>query len=353
MSTDAADSFTPPPPPAAPPEGFAPAPRRRFGFRTIAAGLCLVLATILLPLGGLAYWGQKTLTDTQRFVETVQPLASDPAIINAIADTVANALTANVDLEAEIQGFLPPVAAPLAGPISSAIPTFVKQVTVKILSTEQFQQIWTRATGNLQTAIITALEGGSSGAVSTSNGQIVLDTGEVIDRVKQVLSQKGLSAIADRPTPPAADREIVLLNSEQLAQAQTIYSLTKPAATYLIVVVLLLFLAAIALAHRRARMVAYVGVGILLGAGIIRLGLIIAPDALSNSFAGTPFAAASVVFFNTLTSYLLTGSALFLIVGIVMVVGGWMFTDQKWAVQLRDKAAPNKAGQPPTPTATP
>lgn len=352
MSPDAANPQSPPPAPAATTAGSAPAPkRRRFGFRTIVAGLCLVLATVLLPLGGLAFWGQKTLTDTERFVQTVQPLASDPAIIDAIADTVATALTTNVNLEKEVQGFLPPIAAPLAGPISSAIPTFVKQLTIKVLSTEQFQQIWIKTTGGLQTAVIKALEGDSSGAVSTSNGQVVLDTGDVIDQVKQVLASKGLTALSDRPTPPAADRQIVLLNSEQLAQAQTIYQLTKPAATWLIVVVLLLFVAAIALAHRRARMVAYVGVGILIGAGIIRFGLAVAPDVLSNSFAGTPFAAASVVFFNTLTAYLLNGSAIFLIVGILLVVGGWLFSDQQWAVALRDKVAPNDSSPPVTPDA--
>ena len=90
--------------------------------------------------------------------------------------------------------------------------------------------------------------------------------------------------------------------------------------------------------------------GIIVGAGIIRIGLAAAPDFLSNSFEGTPFAAASVVFFNTLTSYLLNGSAIFLILGILLVVGGWAFSDQRWAVQLRDKLAPSQGtpGVPPT-----
>lgn len=334
--------------------GSTPEPqKRRLGIRSIAAGLCLVLATIMLPAGGLAFWGQRTLTDTERFVETVAPLATDQAIINAVADTVTTALTNNVNLEAEVKGFLPPIAAPLAGPISSAIPTFVKQVTLRILNSPKFEEFWTKAAGSLQAAVIKALEGDSTGPVSTSNGQVVLDTGEVIDQVKSVLAAKGLTAIADRPTPPAADREIVLLNSEQLAQAQSVYKLTKPAATWLIVLVLLLFIAAIALARRRARMVAYVGAGILIGAGILRIGLAVAPDFISNAFVGSPFQAASIVFFNTLTSYLLTGTALFLIVGIVMVVAGWLFSSQKYAVALRAKVDTLRADSPKSPPPPP
>ena len=106
-------------------------------------------------------------------------------------------------------------------------------------------------------------------------------------------------------------------------------------------------------------MVAYVGVGILLGAGILRVGLAVAPDFISNSFIGTPFQAASIVFFNTLTSCLLTGTALFLIVGIVMVVSGWLFSGQKHAVALRAKAetlrtdSSKSTPPPPAPPAPP
>ncbi len=325
--------------------------RKRFGVRTIAAGLCLALATVLLPFGLMSFWGQKTLTDTERFVATVQPLASDPQIIDTIADTVATALTKNVDLEAEVEKVLPPVAESLAGPIAAAIPMFVKQVTIKLLSTEQFRQIWTKATGTLQSAIIKVLSGETDGPVSAQNGQIVLDTGAVIDEVKKRLVDKGLTWLADRPTPPAADREIVLLDSEQVAQAQTIYKLTVPIATWLIVLVALLFVGAIALAHRRAWMVAYVGVGTLIGAGVLRLALAVAPDFISNSFIGTPFQAASVVFFNTLTSYLKAGTALALIIGILLVVGGWIFSDQKYAIALRNKVDGMRNPTPPAPPA--
>lgn len=335
--------------------GTAPAAKksRRFGVRTVAAGLCLAIATVLLPFSMLSFWGQKTLTDTEQFVATVQPLASDPDIINAIADTVATALTKNVNLEAEVQQVLPPAAGSLAGPISAAIPTFVKQVTIKLLSTEQFQQIWTKTVGTLQSAIVKALSGDTDGPVTAENGQIVLDTGAVIDQVKTLLAQKGLTSLADRPTPPAADRQIVLLDSDQVAQAQTIYKLTVPIATWLIAVVAMFFIAAIALAHRRARMVAYVGVGVLIGAGVLRLGLAIAPDVISNSFIGTPFQAASVVFFNTLTSYLKSGTAMILIIGILLAVGGWVFSEQKYAVALREKVESFRSPSPPAPPAPP
>lgn len=325
-------------PPAPSPTPSNPAAKRkRFTLRRFTAGLCLVLATFLLPFSMISFWGQKTLTDTERFVQTVQPLASNPEIIEAIANTVATALTKNVDLEGEVKSVLPEKAQVLAGPISAAIPTFVKELTIKVLSTEQFQAIFTRTATALQTAIIKALSGETDGAVSVQGGQVVLDTGEVIDEVKKMLAARGLTSIADRPTPPAADRNIVLLNSEQVAQAQAIYKLTVPVATWMIAVVALLFLAAIALAHRRSRMVAYVGLGIIIGASFLRVALSMAPNFISNTFIGTPFEAASVVFFNTLTVYLKENTAMFIMIGLIMVIAGWLLSDQKYAVALRER----------------
>ncbi len=329
----------------------APKKPRRFGVRAIAAGLCLVLATLLLPLGMVGFWGQRTLTNTEQFVATVGPLGSDPAIVNSIAETVSDALTQNVDLEAEVKKYLPPAAAPLAGPIAGAIPTFVEQATVKLLSTEQFQELWTKAVGSLQEAVIKVLEGNNDGPVTESNGQIVLDLGVVIEAVKQRLVDQGLTAIADAPIPPAADREIVLLNADQVQQAQLIYKLTVPAAQFLIVFVALLFVGAIVLARRRWRMVGIVGVGVLIGAGLLRAFLAIAPDQLTNTFVGTPFETSIAIFFDTLTTFLLSSVNLTVLIGLVLVIVGWVFSEQKYAVALRTKVGATKSASdsPQTP----
>jgi hypothetical protein len=324
---------------------------RRFGVRTIAAGLCLVLATLLLPLGMVGFWGQRTLTDTQRFVETVGPLGSDPMIIQSIAESVTLALTSNVDLEAEVKNALPPAAAPLAGPIAASIPTFIDQATVKLLSTDQFQQLWTRAVGSLQEAIIVVLEGDNTGAVKESNGQIVLDLSVVIEQVKERLVANGLSAIENVPVPPAADTQIVLLNNSQVDQARAVYRITVPAAQLLIVFVALLFVAAILLARRRPRMIAIVGIGVLIGAGLMRALLAIAPEALTNTFIGTPWEASIAVFFNTLTVYLVNTSSLIVLLGLILLIVGWVFSGHKYAVALREKVGADKE-KPVEPKAT-
>ena len=58
--------------------GPGPVPRQRW--RTILAVVLIVLGCVLAPLAGVAVWARNQVTNTDRYVRTVAPLASDPAI---------------------------------------------------------------------------------------------------------------------------------------------------------------------------------------------------------------------------------------------------------------------------------
>ena len=75
---------------------------------------------------------------------------------------------------------------------------------------------------------------------------------------------KGLTGLADKQIPAGADQNIVLLQSQELAQAQLIYKFTIPLARYLLPVLALILVGAVLISGRRARVV--FGIGILLAA---------------------------------------------------------------------------------------
>ena len=74
--------------------------------RSIAALVCVVLAALLTTPAALAYWGQRTLNDTQRYVATVGPLVDSPEVQDAIATKVTDAIEARVDVEAILNDVL-------------------------------------------------------------------------------------------------------------------------------------------------------------------------------------------------------------------------------------------------------
>ncbi|HET6755699.1 MAG TPA: hypothetical protein VFH23_17310, partial [Jiangellaceae bacterium] len=65
---------------AQPTQSIAPGVRGGGGGRgrSVAAVVCVVLAGLLMTPAAVAYWGQRTLNDTQRYVDTVGPLVDSP-----------------------------------------------------------------------------------------------------------------------------------------------------------------------------------------------------------------------------------------------------------------------------------
>jgi hypothetical protein len=87
------------------------------------ASLLIVLGCVLAPLAGVAVWARNQVTNTDRYVTTVAPLARDPAIQNAIADQIT--LTDNCDYQ-DLGGDYFPGATPIAsvnGPSPSSKPS--------------------------------------------------------------------------------------------------------------------------------------------------------------------------------------------------------------------------------------
>ena len=76
-------------------------PRQRW--RSVVATLLIVIACILAPVSGVAVWMKNLVTDTDRYVTTVAPLARDPAIQNAVADKITAEIFARLDVQANYQ----------------------------------------------------------------------------------------------------------------------------------------------------------------------------------------------------------------------------------------------------------
>ncbi len=83
--------------------------------RRIIAALLIILASILAPFAIGALWADRTITETDTFVETLAPLADDPAVQQTVATEVSTALIDAIDAQSRIEEALSKVQGPLAG----------------------------------------------------------------------------------------------------------------------------------------------------------------------------------------------------------------------------------------------
>ncbi len=312
--------------------------------RGIAAWVVLVIAALLFPLALTAFWAQKTVVDTARYVATVAPLAEDPTIQKAVADKISDVLITQIDAGNRLTTVLPDQLAPLAPMLAGGVNNFVTQQVDKFVTGPRFAQLWEDINRRAQQALIGSLSGNPTGSVAIQGDQIVLDTGDLIEEVKKQLVDRGLSWAANIPVPPIADRQVVLLTSPQLEAARTYYTIGQPVAAWLVWVVLLMFVVAIALSTRRPKMIIATGVAILLGAIALTIAMAFGQNELRNSFAGTPFALAEQAFWTILTQYLAIAVRMAFALGLVIAVIGWFLSGTGSAAATRGALSGGAAG---------
>ena len=307
-------------------ESDAPAGRTRW--RSIAAGVCVVLAALLTVPAGIAFWGQRTLNDGQRYLDTVGPLVDSPQVQDAISTKAIDAIEAQVDVEAILNDAFAgvitdrPRLQKLVGPLSGAVNGLIEREVREFVASDAFADVWVRVNTRAQQGLVRVLKGDTSGAVSVQGDQVVLDVGDVIDQVKQRLVARGLTVVQNVPIPDT-DKQIVLLDAPQLERAQTIYAFANPLARWLIVVVALLYLAGFLLARRRPRMTVTIGVLLAANALLVAFCLSVGRQLFIDKLAGSDFGPASAVFYDTLLTYLERGWKVLLWLGVILVVAGW------------------------------
>ncbi|MEY4170690.1 MAG: hypothetical protein RLZ94_1763 [Actinomycetota bacterium] len=314
--------------------------KRRIGARSIAALLALILGLGLLPLGTVTYWGHRTVTDTERYLETMQPLAYDEDVQDSLSVFITDKIEEQIDPEALVNqvfaGLIEqyPALKALVPVVSGAIDSLIAQVVDRLVRSDQFKQLWTLANTAAQKGLMAILEGREDGPVSLQGDEVVLDISSLIDQVKQGLVDRGFSAAANINVPEA-DRQIVLLEAPQLAQIRTIYSLTSPIAVALFFIAILLLVLAAVLARRRPRMVAWAGGGAAVGGLLLIVGLGIGETVFVNTLEGTPFEKASQTFYDQLLKFLYNGAYAIVALGIIVLAVGLYLCGARWAVELR------------------
>lgn len=313
-----------PPPPAAP---AAPAGSSSFG-RSAAVVVLLVLSAVLTTPALVAYWGQRTLTDSQRYIDTTGPLIQSPEVQQAVATKVTQAIQEQVDVEALLNEAFSGVIANrprvelLIGPIAGAVNGLIESQVDQFIASDAFEQIWIRVNTRTQQLLVALLNGDDTGPVTISSGQVVLDVTQIIDAVKAELVNRGLT-FADRVPIPDKDRQIVLLESDALNQAQNIWAFTNPVAKWLLWVVLVMLVGAVVISVRKARTTVWVGAILLANGLLVGLALQIGRQFFVNQLTGTVFGPASKVFYDTLLTYLHRGGQALVLLGFLVILSGW------------------------------
>ncbi|MER7163858.1 hypothetical protein [Streptomyces lydicus] len=317
--------------------------------RYTGATVLLVLAVLLAPLATVATWVSSQISDSSRYVQTVAPLATEPSVQNAVTDRLTNRVVGQVDVQAitnSLAATLQKAGAPplvvehtpeLAGPLKDALTKTVHKVVSKVVTSDQFSQLWDVANRQAHAAVVKVLTGEGNSAVQARGNAVVLDIGTVVDNVKQHLVDAGFKKASAIPQP---DRTITLLKTDKLQQAQTLMRLLDVLGVWLSVVALVCAALGIwvAPAHRVALLATAIGTGVMMAVLLIALAVLRGVYLDSVPPSALPENAAAAVF-DTLVRFLRQSAWTLLVVSVIVALTAALYGPSRAARSVRSGAS--------------
>ena len=211
-------------------------------------GVLVIVIAVLAPLGVVARWARNEVASTDRYVQSVAPLASDPAVQAAITNRITNEIT-RLQVQAvtdqaiqalsdrDARPWRPAACKALGTLLANAIESFIHDAVASSSSPTP-----SRPRGRRRTARRTPRWSPSSPARDTGGGPGRQQHGErqpatIIDTIKQQLSDRGF-ALVDKL--PSFDAQFTIFQSADITKAQNGFRLLSAVNTWLPIMLLVL-----------------------------------------------------------------------------------------------------------------
>ena len=294
----------------------------------------------------LAVWSSNQICNTDRYVETVAPLGQDPDVQAAVTDAVTRQVFTYVDVSAltlqlldrlQGQGLPPRLAQTAAGPGATD-----QQRRAGVRPRPGGQDRGQpgvrhrlgrgqprRAPADGQRAVGCSRAGRSA----AKNGEVSINLGPFVDKVKQRLVADGFSVAANIPT---VNTSFTVFESQGVTRAQGAYRLLNTLGTWLPILALVLLAVGVYVAksHRRALLAAGLGVA----GGMLLLGVVLAvvrPLYLNAVPPEVPHDAAATIY-DTLLRFLRVSLRAVLVAGLVVAAAAFFTGGSVTAVRTRE-----------------
>ncbi|PUB27022.1 hypothetical protein C8K30_105253 [Promicromonospora sp. AC04] len=319
---------------------------RRNRPRSAAAVVLILLGALLAPAGVVAAWAERTLTDTDRYVATVGPLADDPVVQSALAGRLTTAVMTQIDVGAllddvaaglEERDIAPRVAGALTrleAPLTSGVESFVRNAANRVVESDEFESAWTQANRVAHEQLVAVMQGSGGDVVQVGqDGQLTIQLSGMIDLLKERLVDRGLTLAANLPTINAT---FTIMESSQLVQIQNRYAQLVALGTWLPWIVLILLGAGVVVAMHHLRALVVAGLALAAAMVVLAVGLAIARGLYLDALSGVVLRLdAAEVLFDQLVSFLRATLRTVGVLGLVVALAAYLGGSSASARSLR------------------
>lgn len=315
--------------------------------RSTGAVILIVLGVLCLVVAPMAVWGRNLLLNTDRYVETLKPVASNPGMQDAVIRAVDTQVTDHLDVKGLVTDVLPPRAAQaLAGPLESAVTGLVNTVTTRFVQSDAFQKLWETVNRLAHEDIVYVLTGHrpAGSALTFTHGKIQLDLSVVVQKVRDKLVAAGLTVAQNIPVAGAT---IEIANLKGVDTARRATRALNNIANWLPWIGLALTAGGVALARKRRRALISAALGLCAGMLVIGIGLLVARNIFLGSVPTDRLPRDTAQFlFDTIVRFLRLGIRIVFLLALLIAFGAWVSGRSRAATAMRHAAAsvPSRLG---------
>jgi hypothetical protein len=258
--------------------------------RGLVAFLALLATCVLVPATVATTWVRADVVATSGYVDTVAPLATDPAVVRAVEDRLVASTVRQLATWPRWED-VPASVRTRARDLASA-------AVVKIVEDPAFADTWEAANRVTHREVVGVLSGRSESVTVGPGSTVEISLAPLTDEIRRELVARGVPFAASLPRLRAG---LPVGTVAGLSRAQRAYSLLERWGPVLPFVTGGLLVLGLVLARRRVRAVGLTALGSAVGIGALGVGLYVARTTYLDAVPGSVPQDAATALFDAVT----------------------------------------------------
>ncbi len=312
-------------------------PGRPSRIRVISARILTVVAILLALVGMVAFYVEHTALDEEGFEAISRQMIENDEIRTQVAAKSVDTLFENVDVEAAIAERLPPAQQQLAPVLAGLARSGADRAADAALERPRVQTVWVEVSTRTQRQLVRLLDDDTT-FIQTEGGAVVLDLRPLVIELGDQVAVIG--KVAERL--PESSGKVAIIEKSELETAQTATNVLRAVADWMWLLALVVAALAVWLAKGRRRLeLRAIALGLLV-VGLLLLAVRrFAGDYLIDSLVkDDAVKPAGHDAWSILTQTLADRAWVWIILGVVTLLGVWFVGETGRAARARSAAAP-------------
>lgn len=280
-------------------------PETIFRWRSVAAGVVLIIGLVLAPISISGLWATKYVTNTDGFTQTLAPLGKNPQLQENVSGQISQAISNQLQLEERIDsltgdGFISKLVP--SGQIAEKVDGIVGGAVHNLVQSNQFASLWESTLRASHAKTVAILSGNSASVALDDAGALTFQLSDVLGEVVSSLTNLGIPGLGAATN---LEWDVQIFQSDALPAVQRAYTLIETYGPWLVYVSAGLLIAAVILNPRYVTR-ALIGLGLVTGVSALAMATLIADYTGEHLFSNLDPAVADLIYHQATGS--LTGA---------------------------------------------